>query len=501
MPNAMNFVAVDLGASSGRLMVGQWDGRRFSLDELHRFPNSGVCLHGSLYWDALRIWSEIQNGLLKYRARFANPPAGIAVDAWGVDFALLDSRGRLLDNPSHYRDPRTIGIPQRLFQRISEADLYAATGVQSFPYNTLFQLYSMVLSDDPKLDSAETLLMIPDLFNFFLGGRKAVEYTEASTSEMIDPAARDWHRDLLRTLSIPDRILPPVVAPATVLSEVTGDLIDLCGFNKTFPVIAVASHDTASAVASIPNLDAHSAFISSGTWSLMGVELDAPVATPRACQLHFTNEGGCNGSTLLLRNLTGLWLLQECLRQWQLAGHAYTWDDLIVSAAAAQPFRSILYPGFSEFLAPPDMLQAIRAFCQSTAQPIPESVGEFARCCFESLSLSYWSTHDALESLTGQSIHTLRVVGGGCLNAFLCQMTADACGCTVVSGPVEASALGNVMLQAVATGALPNVAAGRACLGESIQCITYTPHSAVNWSDAQALFTRLEAATSEPPME
>ena len=315
-----HFVAVDLGASSGRLMVGHWDGRRFSLDELHRFPNSGVSLHGSLYWDALRIWSEIQNGLIKFRARFPGPPAGIAVDAWGVDFALLDGRGRLLDNPSHYRDPRTNGIPQRLFQRIPEADLFAATGVQSFQYNTLFQLYSMVLARDPRLESAETLLMVPDLFNYFLGGAKAVEFTEASTAEMVNHAARDWHRDLLRALAIPDRILPPVVAPATVLSDVGRDLLDLCGFSKTFPVIAVASHDTASAVASIPNLDAHSAFISSGTWSLMGVELDAPVATPRARQLRFTNEGGCGNSTLLLRNLTGLWLLQECLRQWENAG-------------------------------------------------------------------------------------------------------------------------------------------------------------------------------------
>jgi rhamnulokinase len=490
------FVAVDLGAASGRLMVGQWDGRRFTLSELHRFPNSGVSLHGSIYWDALRIWSEIQNGLSKVRSRFADPPTGIAVDAWGVDFALLDRRGRLLDNPSHYRDPRTIGIPQRLFQRVSEADLYAATGVQSFPYNTLFQLYSMVLAGDPKLDSAETLLMIPDLFNFFLCGVKAVEFTEASTSEMIHPAALDWHRELLSTLSIPDRILPPVVAPATVLSEVRRDLLDLCGFSRTFPAIAVASHDTASAVASIPNLDQHSAFISSGTWSIMGVELDAPIATPRACQLHFTNEGGCGNSTLLLRNLTGLWLLQECLRQWEIAGHAYTWDDLIAAAAQTQPFRSILYPGASEFLAPADMLQAIRAYCQSTAQPVPQSVGDVARCCFESLSLSYWSTHVALQSLTGRDIRTLRVVGGGCLNAFLCQMTSDACGCTVVSGPVEASALGNVMLQAVATGALPDVAAGRAAIGESLQCVTYAPHPAVNWSDARALYTRLEAASS-----
>lgn len=334
-----HFVAVDLGASSGRLVVGHWDGRRFSLDELHRFPNSGVSLRGSLYWDALRIWSEIQTGLIKFRARFPGPPAGIAVDAWGVDFALLDGRGRLLDNPSHYRDPRTNGIPPRLFQRIPEADLYASNGVQTMQLNTLFQLYSMVLAGDPRLESAETLLMVPDLFNFFLGGAKAGEFTEASTTQFFRLGSRDWDRDLLRALTIPDRILPPVVAPATILSDVGRDVLDLCGFGRTFPVIAVASHDTASAVASIPNLDRHSAFISSGTWSLMGVELDAPITTPRARELHFTNEGGCGNSTLLLRNLTGLWLLQECLRQWQNAGHAYTWDDLIAAAAAARPFR------------------------------------------------------------------------------------------------------------------------------------------------------------------
>jgi rhamnulokinase len=496
-----DFVAVDLGASSGRLMVGHWDGRRFTLDELHRFPNGGVSLHGSIYWDVLRIWSEIQSGLTKYRSRFADSPVGIAVDAWGVDFALLDRRGRLLDNPSHYRDPRTSGIPQRLFQRIPEADLFASTGVQTMQFNTLFQLYSMVLAADSRLESAETLLMVPDLFNYFLGGKKAVEFTEASTTEMYNHSARDWHRELLRSLSIPDRILPPVVAPATVLSNVGRDVLDLCGFSKTFPVIAVASHDTASAVASIPNLDAHSAFISSGTWSLMGVELDAPIATPRARQLHFTNEGGCGGSTLLLRNLTGLWLLQESLRQWENAGHAYTWDDLIAAAAAAQPFRSLLHPDAKEFLAPADMLQAIRAYCKSSGQPEPQTPGEFARCCFESLSLSYWSTRDALQSLTGREVRTLRVVGGGCLNAFLCQMTADACGCNVVSGPVEASALGNVMLQAVATGALPDIRAGRASIGESLECVSYVSHPSVSWAGAQMRYRVLEASSSSPQKE
>lgn len=495
MPDAMNFVAVDLGASSGRLMVGYWDGRRFSLDELHRFPNAGVAVHGSLYWDVLRLWSEIQTGLSQYRARFTDPPAGIAVDAWGVDFALLDGRGCLRDNPSHYRDSRTHGIPQRLFERVSEADLYDATGVQPFPYNTLFQLYSMALAGDPRLESAETLLMIPDLFNFFLGGAKAVEYTEASTTGMYNHAAQDWCRDLLDGLAIPERILPPVVAPATVLSDVSGDVLDRCGFSRTFPVIAVASHDTASAVASIPNLDEHSAFISSGTWSLMGVELDAPIATASARRLRFTNEGGCGGSTLLLRNITGLWIVQQCLRQWQIEGHAYGWDDLIAAARSATPFRSLLCPDDSAFQAPGDMLRAIRTYCQSHAQPVPQSVGDFVRCCFEGLSLAYRSTLDALQSLTGRDIRTLRVVGGGCRNAFLCQLTADACDRTVVSGPVEASALGNVMLQAVAVGQLPDIHAGRASIGESTAYDTYLPHGSDLWAEARMRYRTLEAAS------
>lgn len=500
MHDSMNYIAVDLGASSGRLMVGKWDGHRFSLEELHRFSNGGVNVHGSMYWDVLRIWSEIQNGLMKYRARFADTPAGIGVDAWGVDFALLDKHGRMLENPTHYRDPRTNGIPQRVFEEISDADLFAATGVQTMSINTLFQLYSMVLGDDPKLQSAETLLMIPDLFSYLLCGVKSVEYTEASTTQMMGQSTRDWDRAMLRKLHIPERILPQIVAPATVLSHVGKDVLDVCGFASSFPVIAVASHDTASAVASIPNLDEHSAFISSGTWSLMGVELDAPIASEQARALNFTNEGGSGGSTLLMRNITGLWILQECLRQWQSEDQHCGWDKVIAAATAAKPFRSLIHPNASEFQSAGDMLSIIRNYCKASEQPVPQAMGEFARCCFESLSLAYASALKALQSLTGRDIHTIRVVGGGCLNKFLCQMTADACGCTVVSGPVEASALGNVMLQAVATGQLPSIAAGRAALGESIaesnECVSYAPQHSNEWASAQMRYKKLEAVSS-----
>jgi rhamnulokinase len=494
---AGKFVAVDLGASSGRLMVGLWDGRRFVLEELHRFSNGGVSVQGSIDWDVLRLWSEIQSGLTKYRTKFGGSPAGIGVDAWGVDFGLLDKRGRLLGNPTCYRDPRTNGIPEKVFAKVSEADIFAATGVQTMQINTLFQLASMAMAGDPKLECAETLLMIPDLFNYFLCGEKAVEYTEASTTQMYRLGARDWDREMLRRVGIPERILPQVVQPGTVLSNVSGDVLELCGLSGKIPVIAVGSHDTASAVASIPNLDAGSAFISSGTWSLMGVELDAPVTSERAQELGFTNEGGCGGSTLLMRNITGLWILQECLRQWKEEGKGCGWDEVIAAAKTSEAFRSILLPNASEFGAPGNMLQTIRGYCRASGQPVPETVGEFARCCFESLSLAYWSALEALRNLTGREIRTLRIVGGGCLNTFLCQMTADACGCAVVSGPAEASALGNVMMQAVAVGELENIADGRVSVGKSLALVEYAPRRGEGWAEAQMRYGRLEKFVSE----
>ena len=497
MQDAMKFVAVDLGASSGRLMVGAWDGRRFVLEELHRFTNGGVSVRGSVDWDALRLWSEIQNGLMKYKAKFGGAPAGIAVDAWGVDFGLLDRRGKLLGNPTCYRDPRTNGVPEKVFARVSEAEIFAATGVQTMQINTLFQLASMAMAGDPRLECAETLLMMPDLFHYFLCGEKAVEYTEASTTQMYALSARGWDREMLRRVGVPERILTRVVQPGTVLGNVGSDVLATCGLDTKIPVIAVASHDTASAVASIPGLDERSAFISSGTWSLMGVELDAPVTTERARELGFTNEGGCAGKTLLMRNITGLWILQECVRQWEKEGRAGGWDEVIAAAKAATAFRSIILPNAVEFGAPGNMLEAIRGYCKASGQAVPETVGEFARCCFESLSLAYWSALEGLRSLTGREIRTLRVVGGGCLNTFLCQMTADACGCAVVSGPAEASALGNVMLQAVAVGELDNVADGRTSVGKSLELVTYAPRRGDGWAEAQMRYGRLETFVSE----
>jgi rhamnulokinase len=493
MRDAMKFVAVDLGASSGRLTVGAWDGRRFALEELHRFSNGGVAVRGGVEWDVLRLWSEIQTGLRMFRAKHGGAPAGIAVDAWGVDFGLLDRSGRLIGNPTCYRDPRTNGVPAKVFSKVDEQRIFQSTGVQTMAINTLFQLYSMVQAEDPKLNCAETLLMIPDLFNYFLSGEKAIEYTDATTTQMCMPSARNWARGMLQRLDIPERILGPIVQPGTVLGEVGSDVLEMCGLGGKIPVIAVASHDTASAVASIPGLDEGSAFISSGTWSLMGVELDLGNHTERARELGFTNEGGCAGKTLLMRNITGLWILQECVRQWEKEGRKCGWGETIAAAKDSAAFRQVILPNGPEFGAAGNMLEAIRGFCRNSSQTEPETVGEFARCCFESLGLAYWSALTALRDLTGRDIRTIRVVGGGCLNTFLCQMTADACGCTVVSGPAEASALGNVMMQAVAVGELETIDAGRASIGESLQLVTYEPRRGDGWAEARARYGRLEA--------
>ena len=497
MTQTANFVAADLGASSGRIMLGGWDGRAFSVHELHRFANSGVHAGDGLYWDIQGIWSQIRIGLKKYRSSYPPPLQGIGVDAWGVDFGLLDRAGRLLGNPRHYRDPRTAGIPPYVFKAIPEQKWFAETGVQTMPINTLFQLYSMVRAQGLALASAETLLMIPDLCTYFLCGEKTVEWSEATTTQMYSLQQKDWARTLLRAVDIPMHILPPVTRPGTVLSSVRSDVIEECGLVHSFPAIAVASHDTASAVAAIPNMDENSVFLASGTWSLMGVETPEANTSDEALRLGFTNEGGVDGSVLLLKNITGLWIVQECLRQWIREGNNYAWSELMSAAGDATAFHYFIDPDAPEFATECDMPRAIHDYCVATGQQVPPTVGATVRGAFESLSLKYRSVLDSLRSLTRRPLSTIRVVGGGGLNTLLCQMTADACGCPVVSGPVEASTLGNVMLQAVATGHLSNVRSGRIAIAESVQCTTFSPHRSDRWEEAYAHFRALQANESK----
>ena len=493
MKHSANFLAIDLGASNGRVVLGCWDGQRFDLHELHRFANGPVNVLGSLHWDPLRLWTEIKVGMARYGQQFSQPLAGIGLDTWGVDFALLDSAGRMLGNPYHYRDARTDGVMELAFERAERAAIFGRTGIQFMQINTLYQLLSMVDTWDPQLDASETLLMIPDLFNYWLTGRKVAEYTIASTSQMLDTRQRTWASDLLDKLGIPSSILPPVVDAGTILGNLLGEVASEIGARGAPQVIAVGSHDTASAVAAIPDLGPESVYISSGTWSLIGVETAEPVLSDRALALNFTNEGGVAGDIRLLKNSTGLWLLQESRRQWQRDGHDYSWDELLRLAGEATPFGSLVDPDDREFLNPPDMPAAIRSYCRRTGQGEPDSVGAVARCCMESMALASRAVIDSLETLLERRLEVIRIVGGGSQNASLSQFTADACQRPVVAGPVEATALGNVMVQAIATGHIDHIAAGRSAIASSIPLSSYTPaaSAAAQWQDAFGRFSAL----------
>jgi rhamnulokinase len=498
MSKATDFLAIDLGASSGRVMLGRWHQRRFGLRELHRFPNGPVSVMGRLHWDVLRLWQEIKEGIARYAEDYGGPPAGIGIDTWAVDFALLDGAGEMLGDPYHYRDRRTIGIPEYTDGRVPPHRLYERTGIQRLLINTLYQLVSMRRADDPRLGVAETLLLIPDLLHYWMTGRIVAEYTNATTTQFYDARAQGWAVDLLEELDLPTRILPPVVAPGTVLDPLLPQVRQEVGLGGPVPVIATATHDTASAVAAVPGLDERSAYISSGTWSLVGVETIEPILSDRARELNFTNEGGVGGTIRLLKNVAGLWLLQECRRWWQREGKSYTWPDLVTLAEPAPPLRSVVDPDAPDFVNPGDMPAAIRTYCRRTGQPEPETDGEVVRCCLESLALKHRWVLSALEELTGRRLETIRIVGGGSQNRLFCQLTADACQRRVVAGPVEATALGNILVQALASGHLPDIAAGRLAVAASEDQITFVPRDSGDWDAAFASFDTLVQAGARP---
>ncbi len=493
MQTVASFLGVDLGASSGRVTAGHWDGSRFQLEELHRFINAGVSVADRTYWDVLNIWAQILGGFSRFSALYSACPAAIGIDAWGIDFGLLDKRGRLISNPVHYRDRRTEGVPERLFEVLDKMSIFRETGVQPWHINTLFQLYSMVLEGDPQLDVAQTLLTIPDLFSYFLSGTTAVEFTEATTTQMFSLHFGDWARDLIRSAGIPERIMPAVVQPGSNLGSARLSVLSESRFSHSVPVIAVASHDTASAVAAIPYLDEGSAFISSGTWSLIGIESSAPNTSEEAFQLGFTNEGAVNGRFLLLKNLAGLWIIQECLRCWERAGRSHGWNEVIEAAAAVPAFQSLLDPNDSAFELPGDMPAAVQVYCGRIGQPAPRTVGEFARAVFEGLALSYRRVLAALERLSGQPISTIRIVGGGSQNALLSQMVADACNRLVVTGPKEATVLGNLMAQAIAIDHIGDFQQGRIAIAESFHRENYEPHPSERWDEVFERFQQLGA--------
>ncbi len=480
------YLAVDLGAESGRVVLGRFDGGRVSLEEIHRFPNTAGRLPDGLHWDVLRFLSEIKDGLAK--AVRGEEIEGIGIDSWGVDFGLLDGEGALVSNPYHHRDARTEGMMEKAFGLVPKEEIYQITGIQFLPINTLYQLLAM--RGSPLLEAAETMLLIPDLMNYWLTGEKACEYTNATTTQLLDLQEGGWARDLFEGMDLPSRILAPIVPPATGLGPLLPEVAEEVDAGP--PVFAIASHDTASAVVAVPAEGDNFAYISSGTWSLVGVETPEPVVTQQAMEANFTNEGGFGGRTRLLKNVMGLWILQECRRQWAREGNDHSYEELAHLAEDAPPAGPLVDPDHPTFLSPGDMPSRIRSFCKETGQDPPEEPASVARCVFESLALKYRYAIEQARSLTGRTVETVNVVGGGAQNDLLCQLTADAARLPVVAGPVEATAIGNVMVQAFAQDRVGSLEEIRAVVRDSFQASTYEPGGDLEeWSGLHERFSRL----------
>jgi rhamnulokinase len=486
MKESQTFLAIDLGAESGRAVLGRFDGVRLEMDEIHRFPNEPVYYNGGLHWDAPRLWLQIQRALHEATRNLTAPLGGIGVDGWGLDFTLLGEGGALLDNPYHYRDRRADGMIEEVCKKVPAHWLYDRTGVQFMQINSLYHLYAASRRTPGLLESAKKLLMVPDLMNFWLTGEAVCEYTNATTTQFLDLNSRGWAVDVLARLDIPTHFLADVICPGSSV----GSLLPAFAINPRLdgcPVFAPATHDTGSAVASIA-MTPRSAFISSGTWSLLGSEVAKPVTTARARQMNFTNEGGVSGTIRLLKNITGMWLLQGCRNSWEASGNHVDYGELVAEAGGATPLQALVDPDHPEFLHPPDMPEAIARFCKTTQQNPPRRIAEFARCVLESLALKYRYVLEALESITGIQYDEIRVVGGGARNRLLNQFTADATNRRVVAGPVEATALGNLAVQLVASKCVASLAEARKIIDSSFATETFVPVDPGPWQTAYGRF-------------
>ena len=457
-------IAIDLGASSGRVMDVSFDGRGMRLREAHRFPNIPVQTPQKLHWDVLRLWHEITLGV-----GAVDEAASIGVDSWGCDYALLDSAGELLSNPVHYRDPRTEGSMEWVFGRMPKREIFDRTGIQFMPLNALFQLGAGIRDGNPLLDQAATMLTIADLFNYWLTGSKTCEYTEATTMQLVNAATGDWDSAIMSAVGIPD-ILAPIVPPGSVIGSYDG--ID---------VIAPACHDTGSAVVAMPATDKNCAYLSSGTWSLLGLELDAPIINDAAYENNVTNEGGYGDTIRLLKNIMGLWIVDQCRATWQADGSDYSFDQLSAMVGGVDAFKTFIEPDDPSFLAPGNMPARVRAFCQAHGQPLPESDAELMAAVYVSLAYKYRYVLEQLIAVTGATVERLHIIGGGSQNATLNQMTANATGLPVIAGPAEATATGNAIAQLIAIGELRDVAEARAMLAQSPELRAFEPRDQEAW--------------------
>jgi rhamnulokinase len=483
-----NHLAIDLGAESGRTIVGTFENGILSLSETHRFSNGPVQLPDGLHWDVLRLWSDIQAGIAASAAKY--PLASLALDAWGVDFALLDKNGALLGNPFHYRDARTDGMLDEAFKRVPRDEIFAQTGIQFMQLNTLYQLLAMSLDKSLLLEIAESFVTVPDLFNYWLSGNITNEFTIATTTQCLNPVSRDWAKSMIETFGIPSRLFRPVTQPGTIIGTLFPKVAEEIGAGA-ISVVLPACHDTGSAVAAVPAQNQDFAWISSGTWSIMGAEIRQPVLGEKALAYNITNEGGVFGTWRLSKNIMGLWLVQECRRTWRNHGEDLSYDEITRLAAESRPFLAVVDPDADLFFHPGDMPEKICKFCAESSQTVPQTKGEIVRAALEGLALKYRLTLERLEELSGKRLDPIHIIGGGTKNRLLNQFTSDCTGRMVVTGPVEATAIGNLLMQAIALGQLGSLAEARAVVRNSFDVESYGPGSSAGWDEAYAKFVKM----------
>lgn len=492
--NQKVYLAVDLGAESGRVTAGLWDGSKIRLEEVHRFSNGATVLGESLRWDVLRLWSEIRGGLALAGKKYGKQVVSVGADTWGVDFVLLNKQEEMLGLPYHYRDVRTRGLMARAFKKVSRADIFAHSGLQFMELNSLYQLLAWQRHSPAILDAAHTLLFMPDFLHWAMCGAKKAEFTIASTSQFVHPKTGNWSKPLLKKLGLPTHFLPEIVPPGTTLGRLRKTVAERTGLTNV-KVVAPPSHDTAAAVVGVPTTETgrtNWAYLSSGTWSLMGVETQKANLSPEALALNMTNEGGVDGTYRLLKNIMGLWLVQRCKRAFDARGDVYDYVQLAQQALSARPLRSLVNPNDPRFLNPSDMPKAIQEFCRETKQPVPKTVGEIIRCAYESLALKYRDVAiGSLEGLTGTPIRNIHIVGGGSQNQVLNQFTADACERPVMAGPVEATAMGNLLVQVQADGELKDLSEIREVVRASSEVKVFEPAAGEQWRAAAERWRQL----------
>ena len=482
MAKMRNLLAFDLGASNGRAILGQFDGEKITMTELHRFENNYVEMNGVFYWDTPYLYNQLKQGLMKFKQGGYGDLDAFGIDTWGVDYGLLDKNGHLAGVPRSYR----LGVQadiDAVKEKIPADVLYSRTGIDTnLTFNTLYQLYRRVREEDAALQIADTLLLTPDLLGYFLTGAKGTEYTIATTTQLYNPTTRDWDWETIRELGLPKHIFTPIDKTGTIRGYLRKELCEEIGLNPA-AFVAVGSHDTASAVAAIPGKGSF-AFCSSGTWSLFGVETDKPDLSLDAAAAGFSNEGTIQGGFRPLYNIVGMWIVQECRRDWIKQGKNLSWDDIVTEAKAAQPLRSIIDTDAPEFYAGGNMERKIQEFCRKTSQPVPETIGQVARCIYESLALKYRYALEGLERMKGEKINSLNIVGGGINNKFLDQLVADALDREVVTGPGEGAAIGKLLTQAMALGDIKDLEQLRQVVRNSESVETWTPNHTPQWDEA-----------------